>query len=118
MPYPYGKGAFPLPLVVEMSYVSESVVTGFLFYPHRIVHLFFLSLVDVFDRLTFLLFSSISPASLLLPPITTVLSHIPKKRRLLVYPNFLSRGRGYCLFFIRFFNLLVWLLRISRSPYV
>lgn len=40
-PLPYGKGAFPLPLVVEMSYVSKSVVTGFLFYPHRIVHLFF-----------------------------------------------------------------------------
>jgi hypothetical protein len=38
---PVGEGAFPLPLVVEMSYVSESVVTGFLFYHHKIVHLFF-----------------------------------------------------------------------------
>jgi len=32
--------------------------------------------------------------------------------------NFLSRGRGYCLFFTSFKNILVRLLRISRSPYV
>ena len=76
-PLPYGKGAFPLPLVVEMSYVSESVVTGFLFYPHRILTSLFLSSVEVFDRVTLLLFPSIPPASLLLPTITTVLSRLP-----------------------------------------
>lgn len=32
--------------------------------------------------------------------------------------NFFSRGRGYCLFFTSFKNILVRLLRISRSPYV
>lgn len=82
----------------------------------------FLSSVDVFDRVTLLLFPSIPPASPLIPPITTVLSRIPKKRRLqfrsIPIANFLSRGRGYCLFFTSFFNLLVRLLRISRSPYV
>lgn len=62
---------------------------------------------------------SLSPASqptLLIKPITTVLSRILKKRR--IPPTFLVVEGAIAFSVLVFLNLLVRLLRIYRSPYV